>query len=146
MEPTFPAVVVNSAKKMVWPEGTIYLKSNAKLLLQLSDTDKQVTYYDSDSTKYKIERVEPINFTPKWWHKLVWSIYNPSFEIKYTWQNLGKYTVDELRTTMLLALSEDDNVICQFHDKEDIGEWFKVAISQEELITALYRTQERPEE
>jgi len=64
-------------------------------------------------------------------------LYNPLVEVNQTWQNLGKYSLEELKNQINKIIDKDDDIITQFEEGNIIKVDINNCASFDDLVKAL---------
>ena len=64
-------------------------------------------------------------------------VYNPLIEVNQTWQNVGKYSLEELKNHINKVIDKDDDIITQFQDGNKIKAEINNCSTFDDLVKVL---------
>jgi hypothetical protein len=94
-----------------------------------------VTLYHRNGNKYEIERAIPDRRVPSPF--LAATFYNPSFTARYEYRLVGVYKIDELKRAVHDAISNDPDVLTQFHGAGVLQDHIARAASFDDVVEVL---------
>jgi hypothetical protein len=99
--------------------------------------------YGPDGLAHVVENLEAT--TPlSGFRKLLSYLYNPQVTAVVTYQAARPYDIDELRQALLSAIDQDDDILTQWHERDELLGRVRNARSYDELLQVVQDTTRPP--
>ena len=98
---------------------------------------KGVTYFHRDGYRYTVAAVRPRRQLGMIDRVLASTIYNPVLDFDVDYAREGIYSAAQLREAVGMALERDDDVLTQFHERDELLARLGRAMSFDEVLAVL---------
>jgi len=128
----FPAILIIDNRIEVFDKGDIEL--TCTLLSYKEGTVKDINVYDSEGDSFK--SVEAVSCRKiRSFEKFLTFIWNPFIRVKLNFRKLKtKVNITKLKSTIKKIIRMDDDIYCQFIEKDDIYKMLDSSQSVKDLI------------
>lgn len=124
----------------VWPERPESRETTAYALAR--GFWDELELYDAGGRLWRVEAVELPEGAAAWRRLLARTVWNPRTTARISYREPATYELPVLKAALHRALSDDDDVLTQFHEAEEIELWLAQASSFDEVVAALERAEQ----
>ncbi len=115
MKPKFPLIsIYNKALDIIPSENNLM---SATVYGVLKGTLDSVAF-DKDGTKWKYGLIANKKIDSLLTKILAYTIYNPIIQVTPNWTESGKYSLEELKSSICTCIDRDDDILTQFVEPE----------------------------
>jgi len=100
---------------------------------------KDVQFFSRDGYKYVVENVKPEHKLGSSSKSLSQTIYNPTLIFEYSYSNVGKYGVSDLKAAIRKSVENDDDIFTQYFDKEELLQLLTSSNDFDSIVAILVR-------
>ena len=118
-------------------EGQVPKSMEMNPLAIISKNWIDISYYGRDGKKLGVKPISGHTLSPLWLWRILSMFTTKPRTVAFQTIDLGIYSIDELKTTIIRWLSRDDDILTQFLDGRQIEQIMSQATTFDEMLLAV---------